>query len=87
MDLQVTFRHIEHTAALDTVIQEKAHKFEKWFHGSYKVHWTCWKDGDEFISEVHLHHNHTDYVAKAHDRDMYKTFDQVVHKIQNQIKL
>lgn len=86
MNIDITFRHMEHTPALDQVIREKSEKFSKWFGPQYKVHWTCWRDGKDFCSEVKIHGGHQEFFAKANADDLYKTFDLIVHKIQNQIK-
>lgn len=77
---------MEHTPALDEMIRSKAEKFSKWLHGTGKIHWTCFKEKNDFISEVKIHHQNKDYFAKASDVDMYKTFDLVVHKLQKQIE-
>ena len=86
MNVQITFRHMEHTPALDSMIREKSEKFTKWFGPQTKVHWTCFKDGQEQCSEVSVHSGHQEYFAKAHADDLYKTFDLIIQKIQNQIK-
>ena len=86
MNLNITFRHMEHTPALDSVIREKSEKFSKWFGAHTDVHWSCWKEGLDFCSEVKIQHGAHEYFAKAHDDDLYKTFDHILHKIQNQIK-
>lgn len=86
MTVNITFRHMEHTPALDTVIREKSEKFTKWFGPSTSVKWTCWTEGIDHCAEVTVHSGHQEYFAKAHADDMYKTFDMVVHKIQNQMK-
>lgn len=86
MNLNITFRHMDHTPALDSVIKEKSLKFEKWFGDSTDVRWTCWKEGVNFCSEVSIHNDQQDFFAKAHDDDLYKTFDDVINKIQNQAR-
>jgi putative sigma-54 modulation protein len=86
MQVEITFRHMEHTPALDEMIKEKSKKFNKWFHGTGTIHWTCWKEANSFISEVRIHHENKDFIAKSTEADLYKTFDQVVHKIQNQVQ-
>lgn len=86
MTLNITFRHMEHTPALDNLIREKSEKFTKWFGANTDVQWTCFKDGIEHCSEVSVHAGNQEYFAKAHADDLYKTFDLIVQKIQNQIK-
>ncbi len=86
MKLNITFRHMEHTPALDQVIRDKSEKFSKWFGQSLDVHWTCWTEGVDHCSEVSIAAGAQKYFAKAHSDDLYKTFDLVIHKIQNQLK-
>lgn len=86
MNVNITFRHMEHTPALDTLIREKSEKFTKWFGPKTDVKWTCWTEGVDHCSEVTVHTGQQDYFAKAHSDDLYKSIDLAVHKIQNQIK-
>ena len=86
MNVNITFRHMDHTPALDQIIREKSEKFTKWFGNIANVRWTCWVEGTEHCSEVTVHAGQAEYFAKAHSDDMYKTFDMLIHKIQNQIK-
>jgi putative sigma-54 modulation protein len=86
MNMQITFRHMEHTPALDDMIREKSQKFVKWFGDNATVHWTCWVEGVDQWSEVRIHAHHKDYFAKASANDLYKTFDLVVQKIHNQME-
>lgn len=86
MNVNITFRHMDHTPALDNMIREKSEKFTKWFGPSASVHWTCFKDGIDHCSEVSVQAGHQEYFAKAHADDLYKTFDLIIQKIQNQIK-
>lgn len=85
MNLNITFRHMEHTPALDQVIRDKSVKFEKWLGSSVDVQWTCWNEGVENYSEVNISSGADKYFAKAHADDLYKTFDLIVNKIQNQL--
>lgn len=86
MNLNITFRHMEHTPALDQIIRDKSEKFSKWFGPSADVHWTCWTEGVDHCSEVSISAGAQKYFAKAHADDLYKTFDLIVQKIQNQLK-
>lgn len=86
MNVNITFRHMEHTPALDEMIREKSQKFTKWFGPQSNVQWTCWTEGINHCSEVSIHSGQQEYFAKAQSDDLYKTFDMVVHKIQNQLK-
>lgn len=86
MNLNITFRHMEHTPALDQLIREKSEKFTKWFGPSTEAHWVCWVEGVQQCAEVKLHAGHKEYFAKGNSDDLYKTVDLVIQKIQNQIK-
>lgn len=86
MNVNITFRHMEHTPALDEMIREKSEKFNKWLGPQSNVHWTCWTEGINHCSEVSIHSGQQEFFAKAQADDLYKTFDLVVHKIQNQLK-
>lgn len=85
MNLNITFRHMDHTPALDAVIRDKSEKFSKWFGAATDVRWICFREGVDFCSEVIIHSGQKEFFAKALDHDLYKTFDHIVHKIQNQV--
>lgn len=86
MNVNITFRHMEHTPALDKIIREKSEKFQKWFGPKTDVRWTCWIEGDSHFAEAEIHSGQQEYFAKAESDDLYKSFDLVLHKIQNQMK-
>lgn len=86
MNVNITFRHMDHTPTLDEVIRTKSEKFSKWFGPATNVHWTCFMDGIDHCSEVTINSGNQQFFAKAHADDLYKTFDLIVHKIQNQMK-
>lgn len=86
MDIQITFRHMEHTPALDEQIREKSQKLQKWFGENVKVNWTCWVEGTNQWSELKVHAGHKEYFAKASADVLYKSFDLVVQKIHNQME-
>lgn len=77
---------MEHTPALDQIIREKSERFGKWFGPGTNVHWICWPEGDNHCSEVTVKSGGQEFFAKAASDDMYKTFDIVIHKVQNQMK-
>lgn len=85
MNVTISFRNMEHTDALDELIKSKSQKFSKWFSANAEIKWTCWVDGVQQISEVKIMDHNKDFFAKAESDDLYKSIDQVIHKIQNQI--
>lgn len=86
MNLKITFKHLEHTPALDARITEKSEKFEKYFQGNLNVHWFCWVHNDEHWAEIKIHGPKFDFFAKASADNMYKALDLVVDKMERQIE-
>lgn len=85
MNITISFRNMEHTEALDELINSKSQKFSKWFSTSADVKWTCWVEGQQQISEVKILDQNKEHFAKAESNDLYKSIDLVIQKIQNQI--
>lgn len=86
MSINITFRHMEHTPALDQLIREKSEKFSKWVGTNAEIHWICWVEGVSQCAEVKVHRGQQEYFAKASSDDLYKTIDLVIQKVQNQIR-
>ncbi len=87
MKVTVSFRHLDHTPALDERIQEKSEKIAKYLDGNLHLKWSCEvKDGREHYAEVEVLGPKFDYHAKAHSDSLYKTIDLVVAKIEKQVQ-
>jgi putative sigma-54 modulation protein len=86
MKLKITFKHLDHTPALDERIREKSDKFEKYFQGNTTVQWFCWVHNDEHWAEIKVHGPKFDFFAKACADNMYKSLDLVVEKMERQIE-
>jgi putative sigma-54 modulation protein len=86
MNVQITFRHMEHTPALDQLIRDKSQKFSKWMGPDSQVKWVCWVEGNDHFSEVSIHAGAKEYFAKANSEDLYKSIDLAVQKIHNQME-
>lgn len=85
MNVTISFRNIEHTPALDELINSKSQKFSKWFSSAADVKWTCWVEGHNQICEVKITDHNKEHFAKADSDDLYKSIDIVISKIQNQL--
>lgn len=87
MKLNITFKHLEHTPALDERIREKSEKFSKFFSGDMDVKWVCWVDasGTQW-AEVVVHGSQFDCVATAGADNLYKAFDLAVDKCEKQLE-
>lgn len=87
MNLTLTFKHIEHTPALDEKIREKAAKLEKYLDGNMNVKWTCTVKGELQTSEIEVTgHKGPPFFASSTADNLYKTLDDVVQKVSRQIR-
>lgn len=86
MKLKISFKHLDHTPALDERILEKSQKFEKFYKGNVDVQWICWVHEEKHWAEVKVHGPKFDFFAKAHADNMYKSLDLVVEKIERQFE-
>jgi putative sigma-54 modulation protein len=86
MKIYSSFKHLEHTPSLDEKIQEKSHKLEKYFEGNFDVHWTCYiRDDGKHGADIRVHGPSFEYFASSYSESLYKTFDQVINKIERQL--
>ncbi len=86
MKIKITFKHLEHTEALDQKIQEKTNKLKKFFEGNIDVQWTCWVQEGKHFADVHLFGNNFEYKARAESDSLYKTLDLAIKKITTQVE-
>ena len=86
MKLKISFKHLDHTPALDQRIKEKSEKFEKFFQGNTSIQWFCWVEDNKHWAEIKVHGPKFDFFAKACADNMYKSLDLVVEKMERQIE-
>lgn len=81
-----SFKHLEHTPALDAKIESKSKKLKKFFDGNFEVHWTCYvRDDGAHCADIKLLGPSFEYHATAYSDSLYKTLDQAVNKIEKQV--
>lgn len=86
MKLKISFKHLDHTPALDQRIKEKSEKFEKYFQGNTSIQWFCWVEDNKHWAEIKVHGPKFDFFAKACADNLYKSLDLVVDKMERQIE-
>ncbi|MGE3609864.1 MAG: ribosome-associated translation inhibitor RaiA [Bacteriovoracaceae bacterium] len=86
MNLKISFKHLDHTPALDQRIKEKSEKLEKYFQGNLNCHWVCWVKDNVHWAEIKVHGPKFDYFAKGSADNMYKALDVVMDKIERQVE-
>jgi len=86
MKIISTFKHLEHTEALDKKIESKSQKLKKFFDGNFDVHWTCYvRDDGAHCAEIKLLGPSFEYHASANSDQLYKSLDLAVNKIEKQV--
>lgn len=85
MNLDITFRHLDHTPALDTKIRDKVTRVAKKLGPTAQFHWTSWLEHDSHISTLSVKDGGKDFFAKATSEDLYKTIDIAIKKLENQL--
>jgi putative sigma-54 modulation protein len=87
MSIQVAFKNIDHTPALDQNIQERTEKIKAMFPESVSVNWLCWVEAKRHYSEVIISGIPGPQIkARAGSDNLYKTFDAVVKKVETQLR-
>ena len=85
MKIISSFKHLEHTPALDEKIKSKSQKLKKYFDGNLEVFWTCSaRDGDH-QAEVKILGPGFEYHASSQSETLYKSIDIAVSKIEKQV--
>ena len=86
MKIVSSFKHLEHTPALDEKIQLKSKKLSKYFEGNFEVQWTCYvREDGAHCSDIKILGPSFEYHAGAHADSLYKTFDIAINKIEKQV--
>ena len=86
MKLNIVYRHLDSTPSIEEKIREKADHLKKYFDGKIEITWTCSVDNKLHRSEVNVHAGHNFFHAKAEDDNLYKTMDEVLSKVERQIR-
>lgn len=85
MKLNITYRHLDPTPAIKAKITEKATHLKKFFHGKIEISWVCSIENKIHRSSVNVHASHNYFHAEAKSDNLYKTFDEVIEKLERQI--
>lgn len=84
MKLQIFFTNLESTDAIKEKIEKKAHKLKKYFQGPVEIKWTCSIDKGLQTSNVIVSGDGKQYNASSSEDHLYKTFDEIIAKIEKQ---
>lgn len=86
MDITVTFRHMEPTESLRTYAEEKVSKIKKYLDFPIEAHVVLTVEKFRHIADVNLSVNGTMIKGLEETGDMYSAIDQVMDKIEKQLK-
>lgn len=86
MDITVTFRHMEPTESLRTYAEEKVSKINKYLDFPVEAHIVLTVEKFRHVADVTLSLNGTMVKGVEETEDMYSAIDQVMDKIEIQVK-
>jgi putative sigma-54 modulation protein len=86
MDITVTFRHMEPTETLKTYAEEKLSKIKKYLDYPIEAHIVLTVEKFRHMADVTLSVNGTRIKGVEETGDMYSAIDQVMDKIESQVK-
>jgi len=86
MDITVTFRHMEPAESLRTYAEEKISKLNKYLDFPIEAHIVLTVEKFRHVADVTLSLNGTLVKGVEETEDMYSAIDQVMDKIETQVK-
>ncbi len=86
MDITVTFRHVDSTESLKEYAEEKLSKIDKYFDYPTEAHIVLTAEKFRRMADVTLNVNGAVINAEEETEDMYSAIDQVMDKIEVQVK-
>ncbi|HRK02163.1 MAG TPA: ribosome-associated translation inhibitor RaiA [Oligoflexia bacterium] len=86
MQIHITFKHMDATEALKKHTEEKTAKLEKFANGPFNADWVLVVNAKEHAAELRVHGPNLDYFAHAKTSDMYVSIDEVVSKLETQLR-
>ena len=86
MDVTVTFRHTDPIESLKNYAEEKISKIKKYIDVPLEAHIVLSVEKFRHIADVTLSLNGTPIKAVEETDDMYSAIDQVMDKVENQVK-
>ena len=86
MILNISFKHIDRSEALQVYTTEKCEKLKKYFDGKVHVTWNFSVERQDRIAHCHLVGNNMDYFGEAKTEDFHSAVDLALDKIEKQLK-
>jgi putative sigma-54 modulation protein len=86
MNIAITFRHIEPSEPVKKYAQEKIAKLQKFLRQPMQANVTLDMERLDHVVEVRISSGSEHYVSREQSEDMYASIDQVLDKLERQIR-
>ena len=86
MILNMSFKHMDATPSIKSYASEKSEKLKKYFQGRITVNWNFSVEKQSQVAHCHLMGNNMDYFGESDSTDLYASIDQVIDKIEKQLR-
>lgn len=86
MRIKMSFKHLESTPSIEEITNRKSERLKKYFQGRIDLVWNFTVEKGEHIAHCHLLGSGMDYFAEAKTDSIYSGIDEVVHKLETQIR-
>lgn len=86
MEIHMAFRQMDATDALKNHVNDKTEKLKKFLSNVTHLNWIFYVSGDEHVADLRVQGPHVDFFAQSKTPDMYQSIDDVVSKIEKQLR-
>ncbi len=86
MKLNMSFKQMRSSKAIQAYTKEKCERLAKYFRGRTSVTWNFSADRVNKTAHVHLVGNSMDFFGQSVAEDMHAAIDQAIIKIEKQIR-
>jgi putative sigma-54 modulation protein len=85
MEIKVTGRHAELTADVKARFEEKAHRLERYFDGTYRIEVMISKDAEASVVDLLISAVGRKLSSRSKDPDLHAAFDAALDKAEKQL--
>lgn len=86
MQIHMTFKNMDATEALKSHAEAKSERLKKFLPESTDFEWIFFVEADNHVADLRVVGPHIDYFAQAKTSDMYQSIDDVVDKLEKQLR-
>jgi len=86
MEIKVTFRHKEPDEKLKEYAEREVEKVSRLLYRPIEAQVIFSREKSRVIAEMNILADHSQFFARSQGEDFYLTFDQVVNKVETQVK-